>query len=76
MKRIVATLGLALLFSAAAAAQQTGLTDAQRKAADVEVPQLVTLLELKPGMAVADDGAGFGAWTMTFSTWMGPKGRV
>lgn len=76
MKRIVATLGLALLFSAAAAAQQTGLTDAQRKSAEAEVPRLVTLLELKPGMAVADVGAGFGAWTMTFSTWIGPKGRV
>lgn len=76
MKRIVATLGLALLFSAAAAAQQTGLTDAQRKAADVEVPQLVTLLELKPGMTVADVGAGFGAWTMRFSSWLGPTGRI
>ncbi len=76
MKRIAATLGLALLFSAAAAAQQTGLTDAQRKSAEAEVPRLVTLLELKPGMAVADVGAGFGAWTMTFSTWIGPKGRV
>jgi len=76
MKRIVATLGLALLFSAAAAAQQTGLTDAQRKSAEAEVPRLMTLLELKPGMAVADVGAGFGAWTMTFSTWIGPKGRV
>ena len=76
MKRIVATLGLALLFSAAAAAQQTGLTDAQRKAADVEVPQLATLLELKPGMTVADVGAGFGAWTMRFSSWLGPTGRI
>jgi len=76
MKRIVAPLGLALLFCAAAAAQQTGLTDAQRKAADVEVPQLVTLLDLKPGMAIADIGAGFGAWTMAFSAWAGPAGRV
>ena len=76
MKRLVSTFGLALLFFAAPAAQQTGLTDAQRKAADVEVPQLVTLLELKPGMTVADVGAGFGAWTMGFSSWLGPKGRV
>ena len=58
------------------AAQQTALTDAQLKAAEIEVPQLVELLELKPGMTVADVGAGFGAWTMRFSRSMGPKGRV
>jgi predicted methyltransferase len=76
MKRILATVGLALLFFPGAAAQQTGLTDAQRKAAEVEVPLLVTLLELKPGMTVADVGAGFGAWTMRFSSALGPNGRV
>ena len=34
------------------------------------------LLELKAGMAVADVGAGFGAWTMEFSRFIGPSGRV
>lgn len=34
------------------------------------------LLELKPGMAVADVGAGFWAWTMGFARWLGPAGRV
>jgi len=58
------------------AAQQTALTDAQLKAAEVEVPQLVQLLELKPGMTIGDVGAGFGAWTMRFSRWTGPSGRV
>jgi precorrin-6B methylase 2 len=57
-------------------AQQTALTDGQLKAAEVEVPQLVQLLELKPGMSMADVGAGFGAWTMRFSRWIGPGGRV
>jgi precorrin-6B methylase 2 len=57
-------------------AQQTGLTDAQIQSAEIEVPRLVELLELKPGMAVADVGAGFGAWTMRFARAVGPKGRV
>jgi ubiquinone/menaquinone biosynthesis C-methylase UbiE len=75
MKR-AAAVGLALLCSSTVTTQQTGLTDAQRKAADLEVPQLVSLLDLKPGMTVADVGAGFGAWTMRFSSWIGPSGRV
>jgi predicted methyltransferase len=57
-------------------AQQTGLTDAQLKSAELEVPRLAQLLELKPGMTVADVGAGFGAWTMRFARWIGPEGRV
>ncbi len=76
MKRAVAAIAVTLLLSLAATAQQTGLTDAQIKTAEAEVPQLVTLLELKPGMTVADVGAGFGAWTTRFSSWIGPNGRV
>ena len=80
MKRI-ATRALVLVFFtavalAAVAAQQTGLTDGQLKAAEVEVPQLVELLALKPGMTFADVGAGFGAWTTRFSRSLGPSGRV
>ena len=76
MTRIVATLGLVLLCIVPSIGQQTGLTDAQIKSADIEVPQLVQLLELKPGMTVADVGAGFGAWTMRLARWIGPAGRV
>jgi predicted methyltransferase len=76
MKRIVATLALVLLGTAPGIGQQTGLTDAQIKSADLEVPQLVQVLELKPGMTMADVGAGFGAWTMRFARWTGPAGRV
>jgi predicted methyltransferase len=76
MTRVVATVGLVLLVLSRAGAQQTGLTDGQLKAAEVELPRLVELLELKPGMTVADVGAGFGAWTMRFSKWLGPTGRV
>jgi predicted methyltransferase len=76
MRRLAATLAVVLLVRAAGDAQQTALTDAQIKSADVEVPRLVELLELKPGMAVADVGAGFGAWTMRLSRELGPAGRV
>ena len=76
MRRIAAASVLVLLFCAPGAGQQTGLTDAQIRSADVEVPQLVQLLELEPGMTVADVGAGFGAWTVAFARWLGPTGRV
>lgn len=75
MKR-VATVLILFFLVAAVAAQQTGLTDAQQKSADAEVPRLMQILELKPGMTIADVGAGFGAWTTRFSRALGPKGRV
>jgi ubiquinone/menaquinone biosynthesis C-methylase UbiE len=56
--------------------QQTGLTTAQIASAERVVPALATLLELKPGMTVADVGAGFGAWTVQFVKALGPTGRV
>jgi len=76
LTRTAVTLGLALLVLSGVSAQQNRLTDAQLKSAAAEVPRLVELLELKPGMTVADVGAGFGAWTMTFAKWIGPAGRV
>jgi len=76
MRRLAAAFAVVVLVGANTAAQQTALTDAQIKSADVEVPQLVELLELKPGMTVGDVGAGFGAWTMRFARALGPKGRV
>jgi cyclopropane fatty-acyl-phospholipid synthase-like methyltransferase len=76
MKRSIASFALVLFFCLQGAAQQTGLTEAQLKSAEGEVPELVQLLELKPGMTIADVGAGFGAWTMRFARWIGPAGRV
>jgi precorrin-6B methylase 2 len=76
LRRLTAAVTVALCLGAAAAAQQTALTDDQIKSADVEVPQLVQLLELKPGMTVADVGAGFGAWTMRFARALGPTSRI
>jgi SAM-dependent methyltransferase len=75
MKRVVTVL-IPFLFAAIAAGQQTGLTDAQQKSAETEVPRLMQILELQPGMTIADVGAGFGAWTTRFSRALGPKGRV
>ena len=76
LTRVLSTVALTFLVCAPPSAQQTALTDAQVESAGIEVPQLVQLLELKPGMTVADVGAGFGAWTMAFARWIGPSGRV
>ena len=48
----------------------------ERAAAEQEAPQLATTLELKPGMTVADVGAGFGAMSVVLARWLGPAGRV
>ncbi len=76
MSRIATVAFVTLLMAAPVAAQQTRLTEEQTKSAEAEVPRLVELLELKPGMTIADVGAGFGAWTIRFSRWIGPAGRV
>lgn len=65
-----------LLLTVPVSAQQTALTEGQIKAAEIEVPELVTLLNLTPGMTVADVGAGFGAWTVRLARAVGPTGRV
>jgi predicted methyltransferase len=76
MKRLTIAATVLCLCAVPLAAQQTGLTDGQIRSADLEVPRLVELLELEPGMTVADVGAGFGAWTMRLSRWTGASGRV
>lgn len=75
-QRLLGAVGLALLLVDPLVAQQTGLTEGQIKAAELEMPELAKLFELKPGMTVADVGAGFGAWTVRFSRVVGPTGRV
>jgi SAM-dependent methyltransferase len=67
---------LLIAVSLPVAAQQAGLTDGQIASAGIEVPELVRLLDLEPGMTVADVGAGFGAWTVQFARVVGPAGRV
>jgi ubiquinone/menaquinone biosynthesis C-methylase UbiE len=76
MRRVTGTLVLVFLLFLSVAAQQTGLTEGQIKAAEIELPELAKLFELKPGMTVADVGAGFGAWTVRFAKFVGPAGRV
>jgi cyclopropane fatty-acyl-phospholipid synthase-like methyltransferase len=75
VKAAAAACALVLFLCATATAQQTALTDAQIKSAEIEVPRLVELLELKPGMTVADVGAGFGAWTMRLARELRPRVR-
>ena len=76
MRRVAIVIGLVLAVAGSSAGQQTSLTDAQIKTAELEVPELTRLLDLKPGMTMADVGAGFGAWTVRFARVVGPSGRV
>jgi precorrin-6B methylase 2 len=76
MRRIIVVAATLALAVSSLAAQQSGLTQGQIATAEVEVPLLVEILGLKPGMTVADVGAGFGAWTIRLSKWIGPSGRV
>jgi len=71
------TLAAALVASPPARAQgQQGLSPGMVSSAAAEVPDLVKRLDLRPGMTMADIGAGFGAWTVAFAKHLGPGGRV
>jgi predicted methyltransferase len=48
----------------------------EREQAAREVPLLADVLALKPGMTVADVGAGGGAMSVVLAKWLGPNGRV
>jgi ubiquinone/menaquinone biosynthesis C-methylase UbiE len=79
MRRFTSLLSAAVV-ATAAATLHAQLPDArqvaqERSAAELEVPQLVELLQVKPGMTVADIGAGFGATTVVLAKWIG-SGRV
>jgi ubiquinone/menaquinone biosynthesis C-methylase UbiE len=43
----------------------------ERAQAELDVPKLIEVLGLKPGMIVADVGAGFGAMTVVLGKWIG-----
>ena len=47
----------------------------ERRQAEKDVPQLAEVLQLKPGMTVADVGAGGGAFTVVLGKWIG-DGKV
>jgi ubiquinone/menaquinone biosynthesis C-methylase UbiE len=76
MKQLAIVFSLVAVITGSGVAQQSRLTEGQMASAETEVPLLVEALALKPGMTVADVGAGFGAWTFRLSRWIGPNGRV
>jgi cyclopropane fatty-acyl-phospholipid synthase-like methyltransferase len=47
----------------------------ERKVAELEGPKLADILSLRPGMTVADVGAGFGAMTVVLAKSL-PSGQV
>ena len=67
MRYVAILIGLVLFSFLHAAAPQTRLTEVMIKTAELEIPKLVELPRLEPGMTVADVGAGFGVWAMSFS---------
>jgi predicted methyltransferase len=44
----------------------------ERAQAELDAPKLAEVLELKPGMTVADIGAGGGAMTVVLGKWIAP----
>lgn len=54
---------------------EPGQVKQERARAELELPYLVDVLRLKPGMTVADVGAGFGAHTVVLGKWIG-AGKV
>jgi ubiquinone/menaquinone biosynthesis C-methylase UbiE len=58
------------------AAPQQAASDAELKEAEHDVPVLMQVLDVTPGMTVADVGAGAGAMTIVTARWLGPRGRV
>ena len=72
--------GLVLSFAAAPQAQQAQrpaeAVRQERERAAREAPKLAEVLALKPGMVVADVGAGGGATSVAMAKWLGSNGRV
>lgn len=70
---VVVTIGLSVAIAAQAPdAKQIAQERAQ---AELDAPQLVEVLGLKPGMTVADIGSGGGAMSVVLGHWIG-SGRV
>ena len=66
-----------LALASVAAAQQPDAAQIkqEREIADRQAPKLAQVLNLKPGMTVADIGAGGGAFTVVLGHWIG-SGKV
>ncbi len=72
MRRLVLLVALA----ARTLLPQQSATADELKQAELDVPKLIPVLELTPGMTVADVGAGAGAMTLVMAQAFGPSGRV
>src|SRR5215467_1941825 len=77
-RQLTATIFLLLLLTVSAWTRSAQVTaDAgELKQAELDVPKLMPVLELVPGMSVADVGAGAGAMTLVLAQALGPSGRV
>jgi predicted methyltransferase len=79
MMRYVSPIAFVALFASALVAQpqeQDPRELAQERAqAELDAPKIVEVLELKPGMTLADVGSGGGAMTVVMGKWIAP-GRV
>lgn len=73
MKRnLFVTLALLLAIGLVQAQEPSSSQIAQERAqAELDAPKLADVLELKPGMTVADIGAGGGAMTVVLGKWIG-----
>jgi ubiquinone/menaquinone biosynthesis C-methylase UbiE len=77
-RRHPGSIALAALICAVTALSAQPRQASQREMADAEhdVPLLADVLELQPGMTVADVGAGMGAMSIVLAKRLGPSGRV
>lgn len=80
MNRCLSTVAVVAALSASVLVAQQQEQDAremaqERAQAELDAPRIVDVLELKPGMTVADVGSGGGAMTVVLGKWIG-TGRV
>ena len=77
MYRLTALTVATLIVAAPAFAQEPDAKQIaqERQQAEIDVPELVKVLDLQPGMTIADVGAGGGAFTVVLGHWIG-DGRV
>lgn len=79
-RRRTASKCVGLVFAAVAVSAQIQAPDspsaAELRQAEADIPKLVNVLALRPGMTVADVGAGFGAMVTVLSRTLGPSSRI
>ena len=75
-KAMAAIVAIGLALTGAALAQTPAASPAELKQAEHDVPRLIEVLGLKPGMVVADVGAGFGAMMTVLAKQLGSSSRV